>query len=178
MYATNGENTGYLYAPEDSGNLLRTQAGKSINGSWSITINADGTAAITAQLDKKSNTIRYNTVGIFSCYGATGQKPVCIYELIEEGNERPGLPAEGDQIVLYNQAAKGVLGGVDGDTAVPTSCTILASAAAIQGGKAICSNGALVFEVQKNGEYYRLFNASFGYLSSTGGGNNKFHFGL
>ena len=175
LYATNGENTGYLYAPEDSGNLLRTQAEKNINGSFSITINDDGTAAITAQLDKKSNTIRYNTVGIFSCYGATGQKPVCIYELIEEGNERPGLPAEGDQVVLYNQAAKGVLGGVDGDTSVPTSCTILASAAAIQGGKAICSNGALVFEVQKNGEYYRLFNASFGYLSSTGGGNNTFY---
>ena len=175
LYATNGENTGYLYAPEDSGNLLRTQAGKSINASWSITINADGTAGITAQLDKKSNTIRYNTVGIFSCYGATGQKPVCIYELIEEGNERPGLPAVGDQVVVYNQAAKGVLGGMDGDLADPTSCTVLASAAAIQGGKAVCSNGALVFEIQKNGEYYRLFNASFGYLSSTGGGNNTFY---
>ena len=175
LYATNGENTGYLYAPEDSGNLLRTQAEKSINGSFSITINADGTAAITAQIDKKSNTIRYNTVGIFSCYGATGQKPVCIYELIEEGNERPGLPAEGDQVVLYNQAAKGVLGGVDGDITDPTSCTVLASAARIEKGKAVCSNGALVFTVERNGEYYRLFNQSFGYLCSTGGGNNTFY---
>ena len=175
LYATNGETTGYLYAPEDSGNLLRTQSGKDLNGSWTITINSDGTAAITSRLDKKSNTIRYNTVGIFSCYGATGQKPVCIYELIEEGNERPGLPAEGDQVVLYNQAAKGVLGGVDGDITDPTSCTVLASAASIAGGKAVCSNGALVFEVQRNGEYYRLFNASFGYLSSTGGGNNTFY---
>ena len=175
LYATNGENTGYLYAPEDSGNLLRTQAGKDLNGSWTITINADGTAAITSRLDKKSNTIRYNTVGIFSCYGATGQKPVCIYELIEEGNERPGLPAEGDQVVLYNQAAKGVLGGVDGDTSVPTSCSVLVSAAAIEKGKAVCSNGALVFTVERNGDYYRLYNASFGYLSSTGGGNNTFY---
>ena len=175
LYATNGENTGYLYAPEDSGNLLRTQEGKNINASFDITINADGTAAITAKIDKKSNTIRYNTVGIFSCYGATGQKAVCIYELIEEDNVRPGLPAEGDQVVIYNQAAKGVLSGVDGDTTDPTSCTVLASAATIAAGKAVCSNGTLVFEVQKNGDYYRFFNASFGYLSSTGGGNNTFY---
>ena len=175
LYATNGENTGYLYAPEDSGNLLRTQSGKDLNGSWTISINADGTAAITSRLDKKSNTIRYNTVGIFSCYGATGQKPVCIYELIEEDNVRPSLPAEGDQIVIYNQAAKGVLSGVDGDTSDPTSCTVLASAATISGGKAVCSNGTLVFNVERNGDYYRFFNASFGYLCSTGGGNNTFY---
>ena len=175
LYATNGETTGYLYAPEESGNLLRTQEGKDLNGSWTITINADGTAAITSKLDKKSNTIRYNTVGIFSCYGATGQKPVCIYELIEEGNERPGLPAEGDQVVIYNQAAKGVLSGVDGDTSDPTSCTVMASAAHIEMGKAVCSNGALVFTVERSGEYYRLYNESFGYLSSTGGGNNTFY---
>ena len=175
LYATNGENTGYLYAPADSGNLLRTQAEKNINGSFTITINDDGTAAITAQIDKKSNTIRYNTVGIFSSYGATGQKPVCIYEQIEEGNERPGLPAEGDQVVIYNQAAKGVLGGVDGDITDPTSCTVMASAASIEAGKAVCSNGALVFTVERNGEYYRLFNASFGYLCSPGGGNNTFY---
>ena len=175
LYATNGENTGYLYAPEDSGNLLRTQEGKNINASFDITINADGTAAITAKIDKKSNTIRYNTVGIFSCYGATGQKPVCIYELIEEDNVRPGLPAEGDQVVIYNQAAKGVLSGVDGDTSDPTSCTVLASAATIAGGKAVCSNGTLVFNVERSGDYYRFFNASFGYLCSTGGGNNTFY---
>jgi len=175
LYATNGENTGYLYAPEDSGNLLRTQEGKSLGGSFTITINTDGTAAITASIDKKSNTIRYNTVGIFSCYGATGQKPVCIYELIEEGNERPGLPAVGDQVVIYNQAAKGVLSGVDGDVAVPTSCSVIAASAYIENGKAVCSNGSVVFTVEKNGDYYRLFNESFGYLCSTGGGNNTFY---
>ena len=175
LYATNGATTGYLYAPEDSGNLLRTQANKDLNASWTITINADGTAAITSRLDKKSNTIRYNTVGIFSCYGATGQKPVCIYELIEEDNVRPGLPAEGDQVVIYNQAAKGVLSGVDGDTTDPTSCTVMASAATIASGKAVCSNGTLVFSVERSGDYYRFFNTSFGYLCSTGGGNNTFY---
>ncbi len=175
LYATNGDNTGYLYASEDSGNILRTQDSKNTAASFTITINADTTAAITSKLDKTANTIRYNTVGIFSCYGATGQKAVCIYELIEEDNEKPGLPNEGDQVVLYNLAAKGVLSGVEGDPEDPTSCSVLTADAYISGGKAVCSNGAVVFTVEKNGDYYRLYNESFGYLSSTGGGNNAYY---
>src|SRR5699024_8532462 len=69
LYATNGDNTGYLYASPDSGNLLRTQAEKDINASFTITIDEDGSANITSKIDKKANTIRYNTIGIFSCYG-------------------------------------------------------------------------------------------------------------
>ena len=174
LYATNGDNTGYLYASSESGNLLRTQEGKDTAASFSITINSDTTATIQSKLDKKANIIQYNTVGIFSCYSGT-QKPVCIYELIEEGSERPGLPAEGDQVVIYNQAAKGVLSGMEGDPADPTSCSVLVADASISGGKAICSNGAVVFTVERNGDYYRLFNESFGYLCSTGGGNNTFY---
>ncbi len=173
LYATNGDFPGYLYASPESGNLLRTQDAKDLNASWTITVSANGEAAITSKLDKKANTIRYNTVGIFSCYGATGQKPVSIYKL--DGQDRPGLPEENDVVVIYTQSAKGVLSGMDGDLGDIYGCSVKMAPATIENGKAICSNGALLFKVEKNGEYYRFFNESFGYLCSTGTGNNTFY---
>ncbi len=173
LYATNGDFPGYLYASDDSGNLLRTQDTKDTNASWTITIASDGSAAITSLNTKKSNTIRYNSTGIFSCYGATGQKPVVIYKL--DGQERPGLPEAGDTIVIYNQAAKGVLSGMEGDISDVNSCYVKSASATIVSGKADCANGALLFKVEKNGEYYRFYNESFGYLCSTGKGNNAWY---
>ena len=173
LYATNGDNAGYLYASPDSGNLLRTQAEKDINASFTITIDEDGSANITSKIDKKANTIRYNTIGIFSCYGAGSQKPVCIYKL--DGQERPGLPEENDQVVIFNQAAKGVLSGMEGDISDVYSCSISSAGAVIQDDKANCDNGAVIFTVERNGEYYRFHNESFGYLCSTGTGNNVFY---
>ena len=173
LYAVNGENQGYLYASTESGNLLRTQDGKDINASFTITIAADGKADIVSKADKKANIIRYNTVGIFSCYGS-GQQPVSIYKL-DDNMVRPGLPAEGDEVVIYNLSAKGVLSGMEGDLSDVYGCSVKAAGAEIQGDKAICANGALLFKVEKNGEYYRFRNASFGYLCSTGTGNNTFY---
>ena len=177
LYAYNGENTGYLYAPlgtsGQGSNWLRTQDTKDINGTWTIAINDDTTAVITSKADKKSNTIRYNN-GIFSCYGANGQKPVAIYRLLE-GNDRPGLPNEGDQVAIYNLNAKGVLSGMTGDLNDIYGCKIGKAAAVIENGKAVCSNGAVIFTVSKNGDYYRFYNASFGYLASFGTGNNTYY---
>ena len=158
LYATNGDFPGYLYASEESGNLLRTQDTKDVNASWTITISANGEAAITSLNEKKSNTIRYNTTGIFSCYGATGQKPVCIYKL--DGQEKPGLPEEGATVVLYNYAAKGVLSKNLSEGIARASATIVE-------GKAVCANGAFIYTVEKNGDYYRFYNESYGYVSTT-----------
>ena len=173
LYAVNGENQGYLYASTESGNLLRTQANKDINASFTISIAADGKADIVSKADKKANIIRYNTVGIFSCYGS-GQQPVSIYKL-DDNMVRPGLPAAGDEVVIYNLAAKGVLSGMEGDLSDVYGCSVKTAGAEIQGDKAVCANGALLFKVEKNGEYYRFHNASFGYLCSTGTGNNTFY---
>ena len=173
LYATNGDTTGYLYAPEESGNLLRTQSGKDLFASFTIEIEANGTANITAKTDKKPNTIRFNSIGVFSCYGAGGQNPVEIYKL--DGQTRPGMPNAGDQVVIYNQAAKGVLSGMEGDSADVNTCKINSSRAVLQSGKADCANGAVIYSVEKNGDYYRFRNESFGYLCSTGNGNNAFY---
>lgn len=85
----------------------------------------------------------------------------------------PGsLPTVGDQVVIYNQNAQAVL-AAQNDNA--TSPAINKAAATIQDGKATCANGAVVFEVQKNGDYYRFYNKTYGYLCANGTGNNAFY---
>ena len=90
------------------------------------------------------------------------------------GSDQPsgGLPNPGDQVVIYNQNAQAVL-AAQNDNA--TSPAINKAAATIQDGKAACANGAVVFEVQKNGDYYRFYNKTYGYLCAGGTGNNAFY---
>ena len=83
-----------------------------------------------------------------------------------------GLPTVGDQVVIYNQNAQAVL-AAQNDNA--TSPAINKAAATIQDGKATCANGAVVFEVRKNGDYYRFYNKTYGYLCANGTGNNAFY---
>lgn len=83
-----------------------------------------------------------------------------------------GLPNPGDQVVIYNQNAQAVLAAQNGNA---TSPAINKAAATIQDGKAVCANGAVVFEVQKNGDYYRFYNKTYGYLCAGGTGNNAFY---
>ena len=65
-----------------------------------------------------------------------------------------------------------VLAAQDSNTDSPS---ILKAAATIEDGKAKCANGAVVFEVQKNGDYYRFYNKTYGYLCANGTGNNAFY---
>ena len=90
------------------------------------------------------------------------------------GSDQPsgGLPTVGDQVVIYNQNAQAVL-AAQNDNA--TSPAINKAAATIQDSKATCANGAVVFEVQKNGDYYRFYNKTYGYLCANGTGNNAFY---
>ena len=75
---------GYLYAASSSSNWLRTEASKTANSSWTISI-SDGAATITAQGTNTHNTMRYNHSAnpvIFSCYtsSATTGALVNIYK--------------------------------------------------------------------------------------------------
>lgn len=61
---------GYLFAASSSSNYLRTEANKSANSSWSISISS-GTATMTAQGTNTRNKIKYNSQSsIFSCYSS------------------------------------------------------------------------------------------------------------
>ena len=105
-----------------------------------------------------------NDSGLFSqkFYIVTGEIP-------EPGGD---LPQEGDQVVLYNFSSKGVLAGQDDNAESPS---ITNAAATIADGAATPANGGVVFTVEKNGEYYRFYNETYGYLCSNGTGNNAFY---
>ncbi len=55
------------------------------------------------------------------------------------------------------------------------SPSINKAAAEIVDSKAVPANGAVVFEVEQNGEYLRFKNETYGYLCSNGTGNNAFY---
>lgn len=70
---------GYLYAASSSSNHLKTKADLDDNGSWKITIDANGIASIIAQGTNTRNIIRYNSsASMFAAY-ASGQQDVSIY---------------------------------------------------------------------------------------------------
>lgn len=88
------------------------------------------------------------------------------------GGESGGLPAEGDEVMLYNISAKGVLAGQIGAADSPSIANALAT---VEDGMATAENGGVVFTVEKNGEWYRFKNEAYGYLCSNGTGNNAFY---
>ena len=98
-----------------------------------------------------------------------------FYLVVDDGgSDTPagGLPEAGSDVVIYNANAAAVLAAQDSNTESPS---ILKAAATIQDGKASCANGAVVFTVEKNGDYYRFYNKTYGYLCANGTGNNAFY---
>lgn len=124
-----------------------------------------------------------NTTGAetpeFTAYCAKPEKlnekafGMTFYKLVREGvsdaPEDNGLPEIGSKVVIYNQNAKGSL-AVQNDAYCAKNAPTT-----VKDGVATPSNGAVVFEVQKNGEYYRFYNETYGYLCSNGTGKNAFY---
>lgn len=90
----------------------------------------------------------------------------------EPGGESGDLPEAGDEVMLYNISAEGVLAGQIGSADSPSIANALATVA---DGKATAENGGVVFTVEKNGDWYRFKNEAYGYLCSNGTGNNAFY---
>lgn len=90
----------------------------------------------------------------------------------EPGGESGDLPEAGDEVMLYNISAEGVLAGQIGAADSPSIANALATVA---DSKATAENGGVVFTVEKNGEWYRFKNEAYGYLCSNGTGNNAFY---
>ena len=120
-----------------------------------------------------------NNVSGFTVYGTSADKVtekdfgMTFYKLVREGvsdaPEDNGLPTVGSKVVIYNQNAKGSL-AVQNDAYCAKNAPTT-----VKDGVATPSNGAVVFEVQKNGEYYRFYNETYGYLCSNGTGKNAFY---
>ena len=92
--------------------------------------------------------------------------------LDEEEPADTGLPAEGEQVMIYNISAQGVLAAQDDNVESPS---INGVSATIADGKVTTGNGGVVFTVEKNGDYFRFVNETYGYLCSNGTGNNAFY---
>ena len=79
--------SGYLYAASSSSNYLRTQTTNNDNGSWAITIAANGTATVKAQGTYTRNVMQYNqSSSLFACYSSASQKAICIYKYTEKAD--------------------------------------------------------------------------------------------
>ena len=95
-----------------------------------------------------------------------------FYLVVDDGgSDEPSgdLPKPGDKFVIYNQNAKAVLAAENDSKSIKKADT------EVKDGKAFPANGAVVFEIKKNGEYYRFYSDAYGYLCSNGTGNNAFY---
>ncbi len=149
-----------------------------VNTAWQLE------TAKTASCYYIKNAVRGNYIewyadkGNWSSYSKIGDEALFAQQFYlvadDGGSDTPagGLPEEGSQVVIYNANAGAVLAAQDNNTDSPS---ILKAAATIEDGKASCANGAVVFTVQKNGDYYRFYNKTYGYLCANGTGNNAFY---
>ena len=159
--------TGYTSTPLDKANTA-----------WKVT------PAATENCFYIQNAVRGNYLewyadkGNWSSYSKIGDEALFaqqFYLVVDDGgSDVPSgdLPAVGDKVVIYNQNAQAVLAGQDDNTDSPSIEKALAEVA---DGKAVPENGAVVFTVEKNGDYYRFHNETYGYLCSNGTGNNAFY---
>ena len=148
------------------------------NDKWELVDNGDGTYYI-------KNTVRnaymeyQDNYGTWSAYHTieTGKEDLFQLKFYKVTGEIPGgdgdLPQAGDQVVLYNLGSQGVL-AAQNDNA--TSPAILSAAAALADPVKDIANGARVFTVEQNGDWYRFKTENDGYLCSDGTGNNAYYF--
>ncbi len=119
---------------------------------------------------EKSNWSSYYKISDEALFAQT------IYKVPEGGSgdepSQGGVLTEGDNVVIYNVSAEGVLAMQDDNE---TSPSVNNAAATVAEGAVTAANGGLIFTVQRNGEYYRFYNETFGYLCSNGTGSNAFY---
>lgn len=175
------DKNGMAIAPS-GGNNNGIQSG---NYSWAWSFSAEnqtfkfmGAGDDTVTL--ASNTSTDSTYGGFNKFKAyknntvASQQYPCeftLYRVDPASADQPSgdLPKPGDQFVIYNQNAQAVL------AAENDSKSIEKAAATVADGKATPANGAVVFTVEKNGEYLRFKSEAYGYLCSNGTGRNAFY---
>ena len=146
------------------------------NDKWELVDAGDGLYYV-------KNTVRnaymewYDSNNNWSAYGKIdsgkeGMFALAFYE-VTDIPEPPSTEVEfPDTFVIYNDGAQGVLAGQDDNATSPSVNS--AAATVSEDGAATPTNGARVFTVEQNGEYYR-FHTADGYLCSNGTGSNAFY---
>ena len=120
----------------------------------------------------------YSTYSNWSTYNSSSAATDPQFQIaffpVKAGVDTPtqGALKEGDKVVIYNVSAEGVLAMQDDNE---TSPSVNSAAASVENAKVTAANGALIFTVERNGDYYRFYNETFGYLCSNGTGSNAFY---
>ena len=175
------DKNGMAIAPS-GGNSNGIQSG---NYSWAWSFSAEnqtfkfmGAGDDTVTL--ASNTSTDSTYGGFNKFKAyknntvASQQYPCeftLYRVDPASADQPSgdLPQPGDKFVIYNQNAQAVLAAENDSKSIDKADT------EVKDGKATPANGAVVFTVEKNGEYLRFKSEAYGYLCSNGTGRNAFY---
>ena len=175
------DKNGMAIAPS-GGNSNGIQSG---NYSWAWSFSAEnqtfkfmGAGDDTVTL--ASNTSTDSTYGGFNKFKAyknntvASQQYPCeftLYRVDPASADQPSgdLPKPGDRFVIYNQNAQAVLAAENDSKSIDKADT------EVKDGKATPANGAVVFTVEKNGEYLRFKSEAYGYLCSNGTGRNAFY---
>lgn len=105
--------SGYIYAASSSGNQMKTEGTLSANSSWSVSIDSEGVATITALGTNTRNVIRYNGSNnppIYSCYGSTATTGslVSVYKLgVPDTRDESAIVANTEEELFVGQT-KGI----------------------------------------------------------------------
>ncbi len=152
------------------------------NANWEVTVAATDGCYYINNTVRKAMVQYQEKYETWSAYREIGQNEAFFaqrfYVVEEEVKPDPDpkpdtdLPANGDQVVLYNLGAKGVLSLQNDNTDSPAINNV---SAALAENRATTENGGVIFKVEVNGQYYRFYNEAFGYLCSNGTGNNAFY---
>ncbi len=146
-----------------------------VNNTWTLEERENGTVYVK-NVGRNTYLEWYDRYSNFSTYNKIYDDSIGLFEMQfipAVATESDGkTPLEGSKVVLYNLSAQGVLAAQDDNEESPS---INGVSAIVEDGKATASNGAVVFEVKKNGEYFQFFNETYGYLCSGGTGNNAYY---
>ncbi|MBR2639808.1 MAG: hypothetical protein IKD39_04500, partial [Oscillospiraceae bacterium] len=138
------------------------------NGTFSFYGTDKDTVALASNHGSDYKFRAYKLSTINGNYASSYSAQFTLYSIVEKSEETT-LPSDGDKVVIYNLSAQGVL-AAENDTQ-----SIESVLAEITDGKAAPKNGGVVFTAEKNGEFFRFHNETYGYLCSNGTGNNAFY---
>ena len=147
-----------------------------VNTAWKVS-QAATTGCYYIQNAVRGNYLEwYADKSNWSSYGSIGSNEALFaqqfYLVVDDGgSDEPSgdLPQPGDKFVIYNQNAQAVLAAENDSKSIDKADT------EVKDGKATPANGAVVFTVEKNGEYLRFKSEAYGYLCSNGTGRNAFY---
>ena len=170
---TNGE--GKYLTSGSTGNSLTFADAASDYSLWTIKEVTSGVHIVNVNAEYKGNKQALEIYqGLFTTYNEKDQDYYLfnLYTLTESVPPTGEGIKDGDEVVIYNLSAEGVLAAQNDNVDSPSINGVLAEVA---DGKAVPENGGVVFTVEVNGEYFRFKNETYGYLCSNGTGNNAFY---